>query len=100
MSHRCTEDSINKSCLGCKYCRPDGRLKSKKPRTPHCNRLAKRQDERMAISDFLDWLNGRGMFIAGHRGPNDPLIYQYLGVSPVALDRERRALLEWTQAKS
>lgn len=75
--------------------------------TSECGKLAAAADERRAICDFLEWAGSQGILLARHqhvaeyRNPQlavvpeqaDQIVLRYLDIDPVALERERRALL-------
>lgn len=75
---------------------------------PNCDKLAALTNEHEAIVDFAEWLNdtkriqlGRHEQFEGYRDPQfapiatpvDKLVLEFLGIDPVALEQERRALL-------
>lgn len=75
--------------------------------TSECDKLAAAAGERRALCDFLEWAGSQGIFlahyqhIAEYRNPQlavvpeqaDQIVLRYLNIDPVALERERRALL-------
>ena len=53
-------------------------------------KLSKARGQRMAIYDFLEWLeNEKGIIV----DRSDALIMEYLGIDEKALEAERRAML-------
>lgn len=70
---------------------------------PECEKLAALRNERSTICDFLEWLGERGMFLCRYENDSqlpwpisasaDELAMKYLGIDPVKLEQERRAML-------
>lgn len=78
--------------------------------TPQCDRLSEVSEEMDTIRQFVDWLAEQGIHLAetsvvsGCSYPVlvtvDYLLNQYYGIDPVALEQERRALLEQARTLS
>lgn len=72
--------------------------------TPQCDRLSEVSEEMDTIRQFIDWLIEQGIHLgqtslrSGRMYPTsasiDVLLKQYYGIDDVALEQERRALLE------
>lgn len=72
--------------------------------TPELDRLAALAVEQACLQEFFEWLSSKRYevcgWVDGHRFPQpllqkpDDLIYEYLGIDPMKLERERRWLLE------
>lgn len=69
---------------------------------PNCERLAARSDDRVAITNFMQWLGEQSVVLArwGDDGslqpmrlPLDLLVLRWMGINEVALEKERSALL-------
>lgn len=72
---------------------------------PECEKLNRLGDERRHLAQFLEWCEERrtelGVWTSGeYRDSFDPLnkrheqlIFEYLGIDPKKLERERRAML-------
>jgi hypothetical protein len=80
--------------------------------TPQCDRLHALRSERDTVMEFLDWLQeqgiqlGRydhnyydgGLMVAVNR-THEQVVMDFLEIDPVALENERRALLESLRAR-
>ncbi|KKN44939.1 hypothetical protein LCGC14_0688170 [marine sediment metagenome] len=89
-------------------------------KTPNADKLTAKTDEWNAIYPFMEWLGGRGLFLARHETDEealakgsvwkdgsantfpypivagkrtDELLYEYFDVDPTELEKERRATL-------
>lgn len=67
--------------------------------TPNCDKLAAFSAERSAILEFIEFAESRGFRVYTDRRQAsereiDHLFYEMIGVDPVELERERRAILE------
>ncbi len=64
---------------------------------PQCDKLEASGDAFRHISEFIEWLSenepNRHIHLTGGTTGED-LIYQFLGIDPGALEKERRALLQ------
>lgn len=76
---------------------------------PQSEKLSNNVDARDAIIEFVEWLNGTKRMSIGEFAKfdgfrdemftpvsvtTDSLVMEFLGVDPVALEQERRAMLE------
>lgn len=78
--------------------------------TPQCDRLSEVSEEMDTIRQFVDWLAEQGIHLgqsslqSGRMYPTsvsiDVLLKQYYGIDDIALEQERRALLEKVRALS
>lgn len=72
-------------------------------RYPQSEKLAEAHEDRIAITEFLEWCTTQGIVLAkpsphGYtyeaiHGTHDSLIMQYLEVNETELEQERRAML-------
>jgi hypothetical protein len=77
----------------------------KRPETPLLEQLRIDRNKSLLLSEFLDWIEEEGLQLSAYseRGYNlevvayskERLIGRFLGIDPVALDKEREALLEY-----
>lgn len=80
-----------------------------RPPTPQFDALDACDDARRYLLDFLEWLRDQRMSI-GRYSPHvpfspidestDSLLMRYLSIDAKALEKERRALLEWARSIS
>ena len=65
-------------------------------------RLAALGQARTTVLDFLDWLEGAGYVLELRDGgialQTDQLVLRFLEIDPIALEKERRQLLEYQRA--
>lgn len=88
------------------------RLRERAEKYPECEKLSGAASERLSIESFFDWLDDKKFTVCERsEGINwseylpvttsrDRLILDFLGVDPVKLEAERRAMLDELQAKA
>lgn len=73
------------------------------PDYPQSEKLASIQDERVAIIEFLEWLEddkSADIYIPGPIRTQDSLIMEFFGIDEKELENERRAMLASPRGES
>lgn len=82
------------------------REKERREKYPMCTRLSSASGERSTINQFVEWLQEKGIWLCDRdEGSNfaeyrpitkrsDELVLEYLEIDPVALEKERRQILD------
>lgn len=75
---------------------------------PQASKLAAASSDRSTVADFLEWCSEQGYHLAKHGDgaelsasrlyvipqTHDAVVMDYLGIDTIALERERRAMLD------
>lgn len=75
---------------------------SERPATPECDKALAVRDRSNAISEFLEWLDARGVCLARYQGEHlysvngsrERLLAEHFGIDLDAMEREKRAILD------
>jgi hypothetical protein len=87
---------------------------AEKPETPELNKRSTVLDDAHKIGEFLDWLSGKGIWLARYQRwedyrdemltiistSNEQLLADYFVIDLLKIDQEQKAILEWIRSQS